>query len=98
MQHFPKKCFHFPESSVKFASSTKKGEKNEVGKFGEVRSSSSTEILYCNPYKAFLGGAPSDASSFLEVLKQVDAEGSWQRQDLAGQVARQNALAGRGTY
>ena len=45
MQHFPKNCFHFPESSVKFASSTK----NEVRKFGEVRSSSSTEILICNP-------------------------------------------------
>ena len=45
MQHFPKNCFHFPESSVKFAISTK----NEVLKFGEVRSSSSTEILICNP-------------------------------------------------
>ena len=44
MQHFPKNCFHFPESSVKFASSTK----NEVLKFGEVRSSSSTQILICN--------------------------------------------------
>ena len=42
MQHFPKNCFHFPESSVKFASSTK----NEVRKFGEVRSSSSLKSLF----------------------------------------------------
>ena len=52
MQHFPKNCFHFPESSVKFASSTK----NEVRKFGEVRSSSSTEILICNPGPALAEG------------------------------------------
>ena len=45
MQHFPENCCHVPESSMKFSSSTK----NEVRKFGEVRRSSSTQILICNP-------------------------------------------------
>ena len=80
MQHFPKNCFHFPESSVKFASSTK----NEVRKFGEVRSSSSTEILICNPG---LGPPPAEDRA------RADPHARWPPRDLRQRLRQEEPTA-----